>query len=227
MNNFVKKIPVLRSVVRLLNRLFDNSPTKFENSKDYWISRYNTGGNSGPGSYNELAEYKANILNGFVLENDIESVIEFGSGDGNQLKYSNYPNYIGFDVSDKVIELCKNQFLEDQNKSFKLVSEYTDESAELVISLDVIYHLIEDEIFEDYMHKLFSSSSRFVIIYSSNKDDQTGNILPHVMHRKFTDWVKNNINDWELMEHIPNKIRFSGNANTGSFADFYIFKPMN
>ncbi len=36
------------------------------------------GKNSGAGSYNELAEFKANVLNDFVRENDIQTVIEYG-----------------------------------------------------------------------------------------------------------------------------------------------------
>src|SRR5437899_4317923 len=57
--------------------------------------------NSGLGSYDKLAEFKAEVLNGFVKENTIKSVIEYGCGDGNQLKFAEYPSYLGFDVSVK------------------------------------------------------------------------------------------------------------------------------
>ncbi len=221
MNSVIKKIPILRSIVRIFTQ---KNSLVFKNSKDYWISRYNSGGNSGPGSYNELAEYKADILNRFVSERNLEYVIEFGAGDGNQLKLAKYPNYLGFDISKKAVEHCKQLFISDPTKSFKLVSEYRNEKAELVLSLDVIYHLVEDEIFEDYMNKLFNSSTRFVIIYSSDTDDQMGNILAHVRHRKFTAWIAENKPEWKIIKHIPNKLRFNGDARIGSFADFYIFE---
>lgn len=43
--------------------------------------------------------------------------------------------------------------------------------ADLSLSLDVIYHLVEDEVFETYINTLFKSARRYVIIYSSNSDD--------------------------------------------------------
>ena len=49
------------------------------------------GGNSGAGSYNKIAIFKAKIMNQFVLENNIQHVIEFGFGDGAQLERAKYP----------------------------------------------------------------------------------------------------------------------------------------
>jgi hypothetical protein len=40
---------------------------------------------------------------------------------------------------------------------------------DLELSLDVIYHLVEDEVFDAYMRSLFAHAGRFVVIYSSNK----------------------------------------------------------
>lgn len=59
-----------------------------ENSKvkQIWNQRYSTGGNSGSGSYGVLCEYKSYFINKFVNENSISNIIEFGSGDGNNMK---------------------------------------------------------------------------------------------------------------------------------------------
>lgn len=38
----------------------------FKNSESYWIERYDKGGNSGAGSYDNYAEFKADIINDFV-----------------------------------------------------------------------------------------------------------------------------------------------------------------
>ncbi len=64
-------------------------------SKAYWSGHYSAGRRSGGGSYGKLAAFEAEVLNGFVRENAIGSVIEFGCGDGNQLGLSNYPAYLG------------------------------------------------------------------------------------------------------------------------------------
>src|SRR5215207_6091130 len=74
-----------RKLVRKVRKITKKRPV-FHGSEDYWITRYATGGNSGAGSYNKLAEYKAEVLNDFVKRHNVESVIEYGCGDGNQLK---------------------------------------------------------------------------------------------------------------------------------------------
>ena len=63
---------------------------EFAGSNDYQEKRYQQGGNSGNGSYDILAEFKAEIINKFVNQNEIETVIEFGSEDGNQLRYFDF-----------------------------------------------------------------------------------------------------------------------------------------
>ena len=195
-------------------------------SEEYWIARYAKGGNSGNGSYGKLAIYKANILNDLVNKNKVKSIIEYGCGDGNQLKLAEYPNYLGFDISPTAVSLCKKIFSSDNSKQFKMISEYDGERAELTLSLDVIYHLIEDNIFESYIKRLFDSSDRFVIIYSSNTDDELMHQAPHLKQRKFTNYIKSNIANWELTSYIPNEYPYDPNTGQGSIADFYIYRKM-
>lgn len=196
--------------------------SQFHDSERYWIKRYASSGNSGRGSYGKLAQFKAKILNEFVKSNNVTSVIEYGCGDGNQLKLAEYSNYLGFDVSSKALSRCKDIFANDCCKSFKLMSDYHGERTELTLSLDVVYHLIEDEVFESYMRILFDSSGRFVIIYSSNTDKQNLQQAPHIKHRKFTKWIDENIHTWKLIQSIPNRYPYLDD-NEGSFADFYIY----
>lgn len=178
---------------------------------------------SGRGSYGRLAEFKAETLNAFVRQHRVSNVVEYGCGDGNQLRLADYPAYVGFDISAEALSLCREIFRGDPTKSFRLLSEYAGEKADLALSLDVIYHLIEDEVFESYMKRLFDSSDRFVIIYSSNTEQQDQRIAPHVTHRKFTKWIEENVRAWKLIRHIPNKYPYSAHDNTGSFSDFYIY----
>ncbi len=151
------------------------------------------------------------------------TVIEFGCGDGNQLSLATYPEYIGFDVSQTVIGECTKRFSSDNSKMFKLMKDYDGETADLSLSLDVIYHLIEDEIFESYMRTLFKASNQYVIVYASDSEDNEGLEGTHVRHRKFTKWIHDNLPQWKLIEHIPNRYPYAGDYRTGSFADFYIY----
>lgn len=195
----------------------------FKNSSTYWKNRYIKGGNSGSGSYGHLAEFKASVINYFLRNNSIDSVIEFGCGDGNQLTYLEYRNYIGFDISEEAIQICKNAFEYDKSKKFKHLSSFNNEKADLTLSLDVIFHLIEERVYKDYMGKLFNSSNKFVIIYSSNTHFNENRQSFHVKHRKFTDYVNLNFKDFALRQKIDNKYPFDGSDQT-SFSDFYIFE---
>src|ERR1700690_3055812 len=103
MKEYIWKLPVLGPLTRSIYRNLTSRLKPFRGSKQYWMERYKSGGNSGPGSYNKLAEFKAQVLNNFVVMNNIKTVIEYGCGDGNQLRLSNYPSYLGFDISASAI----------------------------------------------------------------------------------------------------------------------------
>lgn len=230
MSNWVKKlvkqVPLLGEAARRVYRGLKKRKLEervFKGSKDYWEERYATGGDSGAGSYGKFAEFKASVLNEFVAQHKIQTVIEFGCGDGNQLKLAQYPGYLGSDVSESAISKCRQLFGEDTAKRFALVSEYGGEQAELALSLDVIFHLIEEDVFDHYMRALFGAASRFVIVYASDTDANLGYEQSHFKHRKFTEWVRWHAPDWELIEHIPNKYPFRGDYRQGSVSDFYIF----
>jgi SAM-dependent methyltransferase len=218
----LKEIPVLRKLKNAIDDLKSRQEMASFESEKYWVDRYAAGRNSGSGSYNHLAEFKAEILNDFVGTQQVRSVIEYGCGDGNQLKLANYPKYTGFDVSPGAIELCQQIFTADPSKEFKLAKDYAGERAELTLSLDVLYHLIEDRVYESYLSRLFDSATNYVIIYSSDKEEQQN--IAHLKHRKFTTWVEKNRQQWELIQHIPNRYPDNGNAEQTSFADFYIYR---
>jgi hypothetical protein len=107
----VKALPVIGPLAVAMARPFRRN--RFDNSASYWERRYLAGGNSGTGSYNRLAEFKAAFLNDFVKRNGIQSVIEFGSGDGAQLELSAYPDYVGVDVSKASVEAKRYRFASD------------------------------------------------------------------------------------------------------------------
>ncbi len=217
----MRRLPVIGSLARTLYRAVRPSEN-FSGSTDYWVTRYQSGGNSGPGSYNQLATFKAEILNGFVREHSVDSIIEFGCGDSNQLRLARYPRYLGLDVSLHAISLCKSVFAGDSSKRFQLLKEYKGETAQLGLSLDVIYHLVEDEIFSSHMQQLFDSAERFVIIYSSNMESTTDD--SHVRHRHFSKWVDEHRRDWTLMRHIPNRHPLRDGSAEGSVADFFVYQ---
>ena len=195
------------------------SKYRFRGSASYWENRYANKGDSGAGAYGDGAKYKADMLNKFVKDHHIQRAIELGCGDGNQLSYLKVPEYIGVDVSPTAIEKCKNLFKNDMSKQFYLNDTNDLDSklnlfkADLSLSLDVIYHLVENDVFEKYMYRLFEISTRYVIIYSWDID---GKSELHVRHRKFTPWIHNHINGWQLIQKIDKSFEPT--------CEFYIYK---
>lgn len=208
-----------QGIVRLRRML-----SSFPGTEAYWESRYARGADSGAGSERGLAEFKAQVINAFVAAHHVRSVIEFGCGDGRQLLLASYPEYHGFDVSPTAITRCRELFRADPARSFELMDNYHEQQAELALSLDVIYHLVEDDLYDAYMRRLFRAARNWVIVYSSDTDDNTGYVGTHVRHRRFTDWVSSHMRDWQLLRHVPNRYSQSRFNGPGSFADFYIYE---
>jgi SAM-dependent methyltransferase len=223
MRELVKKIPGAVPLVRRLRRLAQGSPDHF-GSPEYWEQRYADGGNSGAGSYNRLAKFKADFLNHFVADNQVASLIEFGCGDGAQLAMLDCPSYVGVDISPTVLARTAGRFANDPSKRFILVDALgADERADTTLSLDVIYHLIEDPVFERYMATLFDRAGRFVVIYSNDEDAPWDGT--HVRYRAFSRWVAANRPEFELIavEKNPYPEGAEDPENT-SIADFYVYR---
>lgn len=194
-------------------------------SANYWEQRYAQGGTSGSGSYGRLADYKAEFINKFAETRGISKVIEFGSGDGNQCSQFNFQNYTGVDVSRNAVDSCRERF---RHKTGWRFLHYSDPQVDkirspLVLSLDVIFHLVEDHVFNDYMMMVFSASSKYVLIYSSDHDAKTAN--RHVRHRAYSDWVKERAPQFSFETEWahPYPMTNDSDPNETSFARFKLF----
>ena len=195
----------------------------FQNSDYYWRDRYGAGGTSGAGSYGRLAQFKADVVNRFIADHSITDAIEHGCGDGAQLELYNIEQYLGLDISPEAIALCRQRFAGDHSKIFLLNSEWHEkEKFTLSLSIDVIYHLVEDVIFHGYMQRLFGSAKNFVCIYSGNFDAQPS--AQHVRHRRFARWIPENAPAWALTKIVPNAYPADpSNPDQTSHAEFYFY----
>lgn len=201
---------------------------RFPGSQEYWEKRYAKGGNSGPGSYTEFAEYKAKVMNRLIAEHKVATAIEFGCGDGNQLAMIQYPNYHGLDVSLSAVERCKALFRSDHTKRFSLYRPMdfnpTDPlfRADLGVSMDVLFHLVEQDVFETYLTHLFASAERLVVIYARDVD---GPPTFHERNRAFTKYIGTLAPGWRLKEHLPSPFKSKARTKTeaGNTAEFFVF----
>jgi len=193
----------------------------FPGSASYWERRYARGGDSGAGSQGEVAQFKARELNAFVRDQGVRSVLEFGSGDGRQLSLAEYPAYVGLDVSPTAIRRCREMYAGDATKRFYLYDGPTwrrraFRTADLTMSLDVIYHLIEDDAYHLHMEHLFDAAERFVAIFAA--DDALPDIASHVQHRRFSTWISVNRPQFTLLRRVQNP-----HISADSVAHLYLY----
>lgn len=167
---------------------------------EYWDNRYKNNGNSGQGSRGDLAKYKADFLNSFITQNDINSMIEFGCGDGYQIGLLISTKYLGFDVAKSSIELCKKRFVFDYSKSFLLYepryfinNDFI--SADLVTCLDVLYHIIDENDYFKTVQDIFNSAKKYVILYTNLYPQSSS--APHIIFRDTLATI-NNINGFTV-----------------------------
>ncbi|MDM5146780.1 class I SAM-dependent methyltransferase [Candidatus Persebacteraceae bacterium Df01] len=141
------------------------------------------------------------MLNTLLAQYNITDIIDFGCGDGNQISMlRGIDSYLGIDVSAEAIKLCQQWCKNIANPRWMLLSDYRSETAEAALSLDVIYHLVEESIYEQHLHLLFGAAQQLVVIYGEDKD-----LIPttkHILHRKFTDWIKQYYPQWCLANTI-------------------------
>ena len=194
--------------------------TNFE-SANYWEMRYKNGGTSGAGSYGDLSKFKAETVNALVKKHDVESMIDHGCGDGNQAGMLEVEKYIGLDVSPQAVSTCKSKHPNKPFYTYPELPEYV--KGDCGLSLDVVFHLVEDEVYNTYLKRLFDSATKLVVIYGP--DIEMKSTSPHVKYRKFTEWVEENAKDWTLDEVIEQKYTYSEqDPDNTSLCDFYVYK---
>ena len=182
-----------------LRRLFFGD-RDFVYSRRYWNARYRWGGYSGQGSRGRIAEGKIAFVNKFCREHDVKSLVELGSGDGFCAAGIGIGNYLGLDISEAAIAAARKRCAGTPHKFAPIDGKSSEEIAGIVaanlgalpeaaLSMDVILHLVEDDVFETYLKTLFSISSKYILIFSTDKD------LPradHVRHRRYSKYVEAN-----------------------------------
>lgn len=166
----------------------------------YWERRYANGGNSGKGSRGKTARAKGRFINSVINTNRVKSVIDWGCGDGKVLSYVKPGvDLVGVDVSKTVIDRVSAKFPDWRF----FVDDAPGVKCDLAMSLDVLFHLPDDEDFYAYLDRLFGSARKLVLIYSTDHD--TPLMGHHLRRRRFTPVVSERHPRWKLV-----KVRKSG-----------------
>jgi SAM-dependent methyltransferase len=171
----------------------------------YWEQRYADGRDSGEGSQGDNAIRKAELVNGVVDRLQIGSIVDFGTGDGNVLEHiTEKVTYLGVDITPTALKKLVTGHLsrffiydpltslnEDQNPLLYL-------RADLSLSMDVIFHLVEDRYYRHYLDNLFRTARKAVLIWGTDYDG--GITARHVHRRSFTKDIAQLYPEWTLAQ---------------------------
>lgn len=131
--------------------------------KDYWNGRYASNGTSGEGSYGDKLNNKLEVIK--QLEEPL-TIFEVGCGDfnfGKNIKQL-FPKskYRGVDISEVVVK--RNTSLYGSKSISFSVSTGVYDKAELVMCVDVLFHIIRDEDYNNVLNGLKSAWVKHLVI---------------------------------------------------------------
>lgn len=163
----------------------------------YWEHRYRQGRSSGSGSEGNEGAFKAAYVSAFIERYGIGSVIDWGCGDGQVLAQMHLhgASYTGVDVSQTIADRMAAKFPEHRFVGPAAVFN-RQSCAELALSMDVLFHLPDDDDYNTYLSDLFGSATRYVLIYST--DHAEGRTARHVYRRNFTPDIAERFDTWKL-----------------------------
>lgn len=157
-----------------------NNP-RFQTSA-YWRTRYDRGASSGGGSRGAEATMKASLIDRVIDEVRPTSVLDFGCGDGyvSGLVTRSVPIWVAYDPN-----------VEGKDRRPSGIFD-------LVLSLDVLFHLPNEDEYRAYLHALFGYAKRSVFVWSTNHDNAKGH--HHVLDRA---WLADAPKAWSVTWAIP------------------------
>jgi len=135
----------------------------------YWEDRYRKGGTSGEGSIGEYRKWKWEIIDKYAKS--INDVIDVGCGDLSFWEGRNFPNhYTGIDISQTIIERNRKArpnltFLCSSAEDYLNIG-----TARIVFCLDVLFHIMEDSVYEKVLSNLTRYSSDWIFIFTWSKN---------------------------------------------------------
>jgi 2-polyprenyl-3-methyl-5-hydroxy-6-metoxy-1,4-benzoquinol methylase len=168
--------------------------------KKYWDNRYKgRPAGSGFSSHDPFwVKFKTETVNKFIVDNGVSTVLDMGCGDGNILdKFNGYENYCGIDVSDVTISNVAKKY-KRSNREFFTYDNIPDKKFDLVLSLDVLYHIVNISDFNNYLDIAADKCNQYFVVLSTNKVEPCPR---HIEHREFIPHVEKR--GFVLLDNFP------------------------
>jgi 2-polyprenyl-3-methyl-5-hydroxy-6-metoxy-1,4-benzoquinol methylase len=143
-----------------------------------WDNRYRQGGISGEGSIGKYREWKWKIIDKYF--DNFDNIIDVGCGNISFWEGRDAKQYIGMDISPTIIE--KNRTKRPHwtflcNPAEKPIHK----TADYVICFDLLFHIMDDDIYQEILQNLIEYSNNAILIYT---------------------WIRNPLNDKDVKRNI-------------------------
>ena len=176
----------------------------------YWDKRYRAGGHSGP---NDARNWKAQTISELIKEYKPRYIQDWGVGDGTllaQLDVEGVETYLGLDVSLHALDRLRTLDGPWNDWDTKLELGHIralwnrkPEKPDMVLSIDVLFHLIAEDNWREYLDELFGERSRAKTVVLLANDGKHPGIGEHVRVRPFVEYVKDRYGyNYELVRII-------------------------
>lgn len=149
-----------------------NTPV-YIGDETYWNGRYAAGHGSGAGSTIPAVERKVAFLRRVIESTEIESITELGCGDFNFGKHllEAFPHatYDGFDISEVIVG--RNQAEHGTWRcNFYKAGHQEVMSADLLLCVDVLFHISDDAAYAAMLELLRSRWSKYLVVTAYEYD---------------------------------------------------------
>jgi len=136
---------------------------------------------------------------------DLKSISDVGCGECTLLPYlQGIRKYYGYDISPAVLSKVSKNAQDGFSKEFILLTNNTKiVSSDLVLSLEVIFHQVNDDEYLDYMRKLVNSNGEYLLILTMNEGILKTNHIKnrHIKYRDISKFMDST--NYSLVEKFP------------------------
>ena len=155
---------------------------------------------------------KFKTINNIITQNNIQSIIQYGLSDKNQIELFNTENKIftGIDKNLSNVLKCNHLFKDDKTKHFIHSNNIKNNlNADLVLIYNVHKNL-QDDTHKEFIQNLLNKSKRYVVIYEKCISEKYKHFLNYI----------NNLPQWKFYEFVPNE-------NLQIDNNFYVYEKID
>lgn len=169
MNLIKTGLKIADNSIEKINQSTSNNLKGHLNNALFWNLRYALSPElgSGVGSRGDILKYKKRLIKYLTYDFKNKNIIDVGCGDLELTKEFDFENYLGLDISEESLKICKNKRPDWKFENISITDDSVKE-ADLVMCFDVLIHQSSLSDFKEMISSIVSKSQNRVIIGAYN-----------------------------------------------------------